>query len=127
MNPQVGHEIPEVEQGAQMMQLAQIPLEQIVRSSVSQALILHVQQTANNSPLAAPASTAAVQLVQSSINFDVPVFEGDSAASWLTWSRTAVHQARICDFEAELTTAEGEALSVGANVFDRSNIDPVRL
>ena len=34
--------------------------------------------------------------------------------------------AKVCDFE-ELTAAEGERLSVGANVFYRSNVDPVRL
>ena len=59
--------------------------------------------------------------------FDVPVFEGDGAASWLTWSQRVVYQARACGFEAELTAVEGEGLSVGAGVFDGSNVDPVRL
>ena len=75
-------------------------------------------QTASNSPLAAAASTAAVQQVQSPIKFDVPVFEANSAASWLTWSQRVVCLARACDFVAELTAAEGERLSVGADVFD---------
>ena len=33
--------------------------------------------------------------------------------------------ARSCGFEAELTGAEGEGLSVGADVFDRSSVDSV--
>ena len=45
----------------------------------------------------------------------------------MTWNQRAVHQARACGFEAELTATEGEGLSVRADVFDRSNIDPVRL
>ena len=86
-----------------------------------------MQQTANNPPLAAAASTAAVQQVQTPIKFDVPVFGGDSVASWLTWSQRTVYKAGACGFETELTAAEGEGLSVGADVFDRSNVDPVRL
>ena len=86
-----------------------------------------MQQTANNAPIAATTSTAAVQHVQAPIKFDVPVSEGDSAASWLTWSQRVVYQARACGFEAELTAAEGEELNVGADVFDPSNVDPVRL
>ena len=43
------------------------------------------------------------------------------------WSQRVVYQARACGFEAELTAAEEEGLSVGADVFDRSNGDPVRL
>ena len=34
---------------------------------------------------------------------------------------------KSCIPEAELTEAEGEGLSGGADVFDRSNVDPVRL
>ena len=60
VNPQVGHEIPGVEEGAQMMQLTQVQLAQIGTSAVSQALAQHMQQTASNPPLAAAASTAAV-------------------------------------------------------------------
>ena len=68
-----------------------------------------------------------VQQAQSPIKFDVPVFEGDSVASCLTWSQRVVHQARACGFEPELTAAEREELSVGAGVFYGSNVDPVRL
>ena len=73
-----------------------------------------MQQTANNPLIAAAVSTAAVQQVQTPIKFDVPVFEGDNAASWLTWSQRVVYQARASGFEAGLTAAEGEELSVGA-------------
>ena len=37
------------------------------------------------------------------------------------------YQAKACGSQAELTAAESEGLSVGANVFDRNNADPVRL
>ena len=87
-----------------------------------------MQQTANNPPVEEPAATtAAVQQVQTPIKFDVPVFEGDSAASWLRWSQRVVYQARSCGFEADLAAAEGEEPSVGADVFDRNNVDPERL
>ena len=86
-----------------------------------------MQQTANNPPLAAATSTAAVQQVQTSLKLDVPVFESDSAASWLTWSQRVIYQARACGFEAELTAAEGEGLRIGADGFYQSNVDPVRL
>ena len=49
-----------------------------------------------------------VQQVQSSIAFDVPAFEGDSIASWYTWSQRVVYQARACDLEAELTVLSPE-------------------
>ena len=127
MNPQVGHGIPGEGEGGQMMQLTQVRLAQIVSSAVSQVLTQHVQQTASNPPTAAVASTAKVQEVQTPIKFDVPVFEGDSAASWLTWSQRVVYQARAYGFEAELIAAEGEGLSFRANVSDQSNVDPVRL
>ena len=77
-----------------------------------------MQQTAKNPPIAAAASIAAVQQVHSPINFDVPVFEGDSAASWMTWDQRVLYQARACSFEAELTAAEGDGLSVGTDVID---------
>ena len=83
--------------------------------------------TTNNPPTAAAASTVAVQQVQTPIKFDVPVFEGDSAVSWLTWSGRVEYQARACGFKAELTAAEKEGLGVGADVFNRNNVDPVRL
>ena len=38
-----------------------------------------------------------------------------------------MYQARANGFENELTAAEGDGLSVGADVFDSSNVDPVRL
>ena len=79
------------------------------------------QQTMNTPPIAAAASTPAVQQVQSPIKLDVPVFEGDSAASWFTWSQRVVYQTRACCFGAELAAAEGERVSVGADVFDRSD------
>ena len=133
LNPQVAHEIPEAEEGAQMMQLTQVLLAQIVSSAVSQVVIQHVQQTGSNSLLATAANhvtqntTAAVQEVQSPIKFDIPIFEDDSAASWLTWSQRVVYHARAYDFEVELAAAEQEGLGVRAGVFDGSNVDPARL
>ena len=47
-NPQVGHEIQGAEEGAQMMQLTQAQLAQIVTNAVSQALTKDVQQPLNN-------------------------------------------------------------------------------
>ena len=38
-----------------------------------------------------------------------------------------MYQAKACGFEAELTAAKGKGLGVGADVFDGSNVDPVRL
>ena len=86
-----------------------------------------MKKTVNHSPIAAAASTAVVQQVQTPIKFDVPVFEDGNAASWLTWSGRVLYQARVCGFEVELAAAGGEELSVGADVFDGSNADPVRL
>ena len=43
------------------------------------------------------------------------------------WSQRVLYQARASGFEDVLTTAEGDRLSVGADVFDSSNVDPVRL
>ena len=80
-----------------------------------------MQQTAYSPPLAAAASTAAVQQVQFPTNFDIPTFKGDSAASWLTLSQRVVYQARACGFAARLTAADGGGLSVGADVFDGSS------
>ena len=65
----------------------------------------------------------AVQNVQPPVKFDVPAFESDSAASWLTWNQRVMYQARSCGFEAVLTTAEGERLSVGVDFLDRSKVD----
>ena len=86
-----------------------------------------MQQTANNPPPVTAASITAVQQVQSSIKFDVPVFEGDSTVSSLAWNQRVVYQAKACDFGAELTAAGGGGLSVGADAFNRSNVDSVRL
>ena len=91
-----------------------------------------MQQLGNSSPSATaandvPQNTTAAQQFQTSIKFDVPAFEGDSTASWLTWSQRVLYQARASGFEDELTAAEGDGLSVGADVFDSSNVDPVGL
>ena len=74
-----------------------------------------------------PQNTTAAQQFQTSIKFDVPAFDGDSTASWLTWSQRVLYQARASGFEDKLTVAEGGGLSVGADVFNSSNVDPVRL
>ena len=86
-----------------------------------------MQHTANSPSPAAEASTAAVQQVQPPTKFEISAFEGDRAVSWLKWSQRVVYQTRACSFEAELTVAEGEGLSVGADLFDGSNVDPARL
>ena len=101
-------------------------------SAVSQALTQPMQQTGRNPPLATAANyvtqnTAAVQQVQSPSKFDIPAFDGDSAAAGWRGVKRVVYQAKACGFEAELTAAEGEELSVGADVFEGSNVDPVRL
>ena len=81
-----------------------------------------MQQIDNNPPPAIAANhvmqnITAVQQVRSPVKFDVPAFEGDSEANWLTLSQRVVNQARACGFEAELMiAAEGEGLSVGADV-----------
>ena len=75
VNPQVGYTIPGVEEGAQMMQLTQLQLAQIVSSAVSQALTEHMQQIASNPLLVAAVSTAAVQQVQSLTKFEISAFE----------------------------------------------------
>ena len=104
----IGHEIPGADDGAQVVHLTLIQIVQIVSNAVSQALTHEIQQ------------------FQTPIKFDVPAFEGDSTASWLTWSQRVLYQARAGGFENELTAAEGDGLSVGADVFDSSNGNPVR-
>ena len=74
----VGHEIPGEDNGAQLVQLTQIQIAQIVSNAVSQAL---THQT-----------LTAAQQFQTPIKFDVPAFEGDSTASWLTWSQRVLYQ-----------------------------------
>ena len=51
-----------------------------------------MQQAASNPPLAVAASTAAVQQVQSPTKFEIPAFEGDSAASRLMWKQRVVRR-----------------------------------
>ena len=128
----VGHEIPGANDGAQVVQLTQVEIAQIVSNAVSQALTHQIQQLGDSLPSTTAANhvtqnTSAVQQCQPPIKFDVPAFEGDSTASWLTWSQRVLYQARASGFENELTAAVGDGLSVGADVFDSSNVDPVRL
>ena len=52
MNPQVGHDILGSRERAQMMQLSQVQIAQIVSRAVSQELSQHIQQTASNPTLA---------------------------------------------------------------------------
>ena len=120
MNPQVGHELLGEEEGAQMMQLSQVQLAQVVSSAVSQSLTQHMQHTGSNPPLAAVASSAAAQQVQSPTTFEILALEGDSGGKWLTWSQRVVYQAGAYGFETELTADEGEGLSVRAEVFLKS-------
>ena len=132
VDPQVGHEIPGADDGAQVVQLTQMQIAQIVSNAVSQALTYQMQQIENSPPSATapnyvPQNTTAAQQVKTSIKFDVPAFAGDSTASWLTWSQRVLYQARVSGFEDELTAAKGDGLSVGADVFDSSSIDPIRL
>ena len=127
----VGHEILGADDGAQVVHLTQIQIAQIVSNAISQALTHQMQQTGNSPPSATAANhvtqNTTEQHCQTSITFDVPAFEGDSTASWLTWSQRVLYQARDSGFEDELTSAKGGGLSVGADVFDSSNVDPVRL
>ena len=129
----VGHEIPGADDGAQVVQLTQIQIVQIISTTVSQALTHQIQQLGNIPPSATAANhvtqnTTAAQQFQTPIKFDVPAFEGDSTASWLTWSQRVLCQVRASGFQNELTAAEGVGLSVGADVFDiNNNVDLVRL
>ena len=52
VDPQVGHEMPGADDGAQVVQLTQMKIAQIVSNAVSQALTHQMQQTGNN-PLSA--------------------------------------------------------------------------
>ena len=129
VDPQVGHGIPGADDGAQVVQLTQMQIAQIVNNAVSQALTHQMQQIGNSPPSATAANhltqnTTPAQQFQTSIKFDVPAFEG---GSWLKWSQRVLYQAGASGFEDELTAAEGDGLSVGADVFDSSNLDPVRL
>ena len=128
----VGHEISGADDGAQVVQLTRIQIAQVVSNAVSQALTYQMQQIGNSPPSATAANhvtqnTTAAQQFQTAIKFDVPAFKGDSTASWLTWSQRVLYQARASGFEDELTAAEGDGLSVRADDFESSNVDPVRL
>ena len=128
----VGHEIPGTDDGAQVVQMTQIQIAQIVSNAVSQALTHQMQQISISSPSATAENhvtqnTTAAQQFQTPIKFELPAFDGDSTASWLTWSQRVLYQARASGFENEVTAAEGDRLSVGADVFNSSNVDPVRL
>ena len=95
INPQVGHEIPGAKEVVQMMQLTQVQLAQIVSSAVSQALTQYVQQIANNPPIAAAASAAAVQQVQTPIISMYPYWRGTVQFNhWLTSCKSAEHASR---------------------------------
>ena len=132
VDPQVGHEVPGADDGAQVVQLTQMQIMQIVSNAVTQALTHQMQQIGNSPPSATaanyvPQNTTAAQQVQISIKFNVPTFEGDSTANWLTWSQRVLYQARASGFEDELAAAERDGLSVGVDVFDSSNVNLVRL
>ena len=76
-----GHEIPGADDGAQVVQLTQIQIAQIVSNAVSQALTHQMQQIKNSPPSATAANhvmqnTTAAQQFQASIKFDVSAFEG---------------------------------------------------
>ena len=92
VDPQVGHEISGAGDGAQVVQLTQMQIAQIVSNAVSQAPTHQIQQIGNIPPSATaanyvPQNTTAVQQVQISIKFDRPAFKGGSTASWLTRSQ----------------------------------------
>ena len=75
----VGHEISEADDGAQVVQLTQIQIAQIVSNAVSQALTRQMQQIRNSPPSATAANhvtqnTTAAQQSQTPIKFDVPAF-----------------------------------------------------
>ena len=97
VDPQVGHEIRGADDGAQVVQLTQMQIAQIVSNAVSQGLTRHMQHKQNSLPSATaanyvPQNTTTAQQFQTSIKFDVPTFEGDSTASWLTWSQRVLYQ-----------------------------------
>ena len=68
----VGHEIPGAENDAQVIQLTQVQIAQIVSNAVSQALTHQLQQLGN---------IPSTQQYQTPIKFDVPAFEGDSSTT----------------------------------------------
>ena len=107
-------------------------LAHIVSSAVSQALTKRMHQIGSTPPLPTAVNhgsqtNAAVEQVQPPTKFDIPAFEDDSEASWLTWSQRVMYQVRACGFEAEVAAVVGEGLSVGADGFHGSNVHLVRL
>ena len=97
VDPQVGHEIHGADDGAQVVHLTLMQIAQIVSNAVSQGLTHHMQHIENSLPSATaanyvPQNTTTAQQFQTSIKFDVPTFEGDSTASWLTWSQRVLYQ-----------------------------------
>ena len=103
-DPRVGHEIPGADDGAQVVQLTQMQIAQIVSNAVSQALTHQIQEIGNSPPSATaanyvPQNTTVTQKFQASIKFHVPALEGDSTASWLTRSQRVLYQARASGFE----------------------------
>ena len=58
VEPQIGHEIPGAADGAQVVQLTQMQIAQILRNTVSQALTHQIQQIGN-----IPSSATAVNYV----------------------------------------------------------------
>ena len=114
VDPRVGYEIPWADNGVQVVQLTPVQIAQIVSN-------------ADTPDTAAQRDGKNCCKVQTPIKYNVPAFEGESTASWLTWSQRVIYQARTCSFEGELIAAEGDGLSVGADVFDSSNVDPIIL
>ena len=92
----VGYEISGADDGAQVVQLTQVQIAQIVSNAVSQALTHQIQQLENSPPSATAANhvtqnTTAAQQFQTPIKFNVPAFKGRSTASWLTWSQRVLY------------------------------------
>ena len=104
-----------------MVQLTPVQIAQIVSNAVSQALTNHTQQL--REMVRTVLSDIFLQQVQTPIKYDIPRFEGKSTASWLTLSQRVIYEARASGFEDELIAPEGEGLSVGADVFDSSNVE----
>ena len=101
VDPQVGHEIPGADDGAQVVQLTPVQIAQLVSNAVSQALTQHMQQVGNSqqpTPRENQGSQNTTQQVQTPIKYDVPAFEGDSTPSWMTWSQRVTYQARAGGF-----------------------------
>ena len=86
VDPHVRHEIPGADDGAQVVQLTQMQIAQIISNAVSQALTHHSQQIGNSPPSATAVNcltqnTTAAKQVQTSTKFDVPAVKDDSTSS----------------------------------------------